>query len=114
MSEGRHAGTEPEITSVSPSPRASRRSRSASTSAAVMFGPMPLSSVSSALLTLTLTRVIPSTTRMKSQSTPASAHRRSSSAPVKPAVKPSARLLCPRLPSTMETFTPLPPGRTLS
>ena len=114
MSCGSVAGTEPEMTSVSPSPSASSLARRTSRSLSAIFGPMPLSSVSSADFTLTLMRVMPSATRMKSASTPASAQRRHSSSPVKPATNPSARLACPRLPSTMETFTPLPPGSTCS
>ena len=114
MSSGRTAGTEPEMTSVSPGAISSSLEKSASTSAGRMLGPMPLISVSSRALTFMLMRLMPSATWMKSAVTPWRSRRAAISSPVKPATNPRARFSWPRFLRTMETLMPLPPGSTFS
>ena len=58
---------------------------------------------------LTLIRVAPSSRRTKSVGIPAAARPCSRALPVNPATKPRAMVSTPRLWSTVETLTPLPP-----
>ena len=115
ISLGRLEGMLPARIRVSFSVNASSCLYRASNSSAPMIGPRPLISVSSSdAFTLTLMRVNPSRSRMKSSFTPNFLSCVTISSPVNPAMKPSAVVSMPRLLSTIDTLIPLPPPRTYS
>ena len=114
MSSGIEVGMLPARNKTSPSPSLSSFSISFSTSSGEITGPLPLISVPSIDFNFRLIRDTPSLISIKSDATPISLSLLSISFPVNPAKNPSAVFSIPRLPSTVETLMPFPPGRISS
>ena len=110
ISSGMELGMLPARISTSPAPRTSSFSSSSCTCRSLICGPQPLISVPSMDCSFTLIRDMPLFIRIRSALTPICSIRQTISSPVNPATNPSAVFSMPRLPSTMETFNPFPPG----
>ena len=92
---------------VSRSSLRTRRSSAAPSTA----GPLPLKAVSGEPRILTLMRVMPPVSSVRSFRQPAAARSVRSIPPDAPAQKPSAHASAPSRESRIATFTPFPPGR---
>ena len=113
-SDGSVAGILPARTKISPSSNSSNFLNICSNSSSWITGPNPLISLSSLDFTLTLIRVIPSRTLIKSGLNPSSFAPDSITSPVNPAINPSPTLSTPRLASRWDTLIPFPPQKMYS
>jgi len=113
-SDGSVAGILPARINTSPSCNSSSFSYIFCNSSSWITGPIPLISLSSFDFTLTLIRVIPSRTLIKSGANPSSFAPFSMTSPVKPAINPSPTLSIPRFARTWDTLIPFPPQKIYS
>ena len=106
-------GAEPASTRISSLPISNNLSYNSSRYSFFITGPSPLIWVSLVPVTLILILLLPSH-EIKSHLTSSSPRRRSTSSPVKPALKPRAVVSIPNLLRRIDTLIPFPPGNISS